>query len=61
MLFLDAFDLAADGCLGKPAIGSGAGGISLIFGFWVVESTAAVNVEAAAGKSLKKSGKIFWV
>ena len=63
MFFLDAFDFAADGCLGKPVFGSTAGGFSLLLGVFV-ESSNDVNVvavataDAVAGKSLIKSGKI---
>jgi len=68
VFFSDAldFDLAVDGCLGKPVFGSTAGGFPLLLGVFVeadaavdVEADAAVDVEAAvAGKSLNKSGKI---
>ena len=46
MFFSDAFDFTADGCLGKPLIGSTAGGLPLLIGFLVVESTSAVDVDA---------------
>ena len=49
--------ISADGCLGKPVIGSGAGGLPLFFWFWVVESPAAVNVEAAAADVEAEAGK----
>ena len=70
MFFSYALDFAADGCLAKPVFGSTAGGLPLFLGFWVVESTSAVTVEAAAavdveaadvavGKSWNKPGKSF--
>ena len=63
MFFSDVFDFAADDCLGKPVF---AGGLPLLLGVFV-ESSNAVNVvavataDAVAGKSLIKSGKIYWV
>ena len=51
VFFSDDFDFAADGCLGKPVFGSTAGGLPLLIGV-VVESSNAVNVEAAAGIDL---------
>ena len=70
MFSSDTFDFAANGCLGKTIIGSTAGGLPLLLGFWVFESTSVINVEAVvvavaadavAGKSWKKPGKICWV
>ena len=47
MFFSDAFDFAADGCLGKPVFGSNSAGLPLLLGVFV-EYSNAVNVEAAA-------------
>ena len=66
MFFSDAFDFAADGYLDKPVNWSTARVLLLLLGFWVFESTSAVNLEAVAvdtvaGKSWNKPGKICWV